>query len=249
MLRVTIIFSLAIFFFSPFFGNMLFAKESRLNARQQRYEMLRQSSRSKRSKKTVSSKTEPTRRNKNSTDKKLLVTTTFVQLEQFSFSIPSQWQQITDKTQLPEKLEALCIGQTHITLTPTITIASEKTKLSLDDYINVILDYHRREENTIECSLFTALESKSGIFKVIKAEKLTGFGETAFVQAVLIRNRTAYIFTGICLKEDIADLSNAFLTCVYSFKLNTQEHNGDSIENTFTEVFDKLREEHNTEDE
>ncbi|WP_100934021.1 hypothetical protein [Candidatus Chlamydia corallus] len=149
----------------------------------------------------------------------------------YSIRTPSFWQCIDDKTQLPEKLDVLLIGKGKGTLTPTINIAQEITSKSSKEYIEEILAYHKANEMTLECGIFTQIQSPSGEFTIIKTEKNSSWGRVFCLQATTVINHTAYIFTSTATLDDYPELSLTFLKIVSSFQINggKEAASGDAI--------------------
>ncbi|SPN73252.1 hypothetical protein C10C_0065 [Chlamydia serpentis] len=151
--------------------------------------------------------------------------------ENYSVNIPSFWQCIDDKTQLPEKLDVLFIGKGKGNLTPTINIAQEITGKSSQEYIEEVLAYHKANEMTLESEIFTQIDSPNGKFSIIKTEKNSSWGRVFCLQATAVINHTAYIFTSTATLDDYAELSFIFLKVVSSFQINGGKEavSGDAI--------------------
>ena len=165
--------------------------------------------------------------------KKNKPTTTWVTYSnsKYSFLIPNTWQCIDDKTQLPEKLDALFIGKGTGGLTPTMNSSHEIIRKTEEAYIQEILDYHRANEMTLESSIFTHIQAASGKFTIIKTEKNTSWGRVFCLQGVSVIDHTAYILTSTSTIEDYPNVSLALLKAASSFKLSEKEEavRGDSI--------------------
>ncbi|WP_375793134.1 hypothetical protein O1W69_03235 [Chlamydia sp. 12-01] len=150
--------------------------------------------------------------------------------DEYSIRIPSNWQCINDKTQLPEKLDVVFIGQGMGSLTPTINISQEITSKKQPEYIEEILAYHKANEMTLESSVFTHIQSTNGEFTIIKTEKNSSWGKVFCLQGVAVINHKAYIFTSTATLDDYPNVSLVFLKTVSSFKLSAKEAaSGDTI--------------------
>ncbi|WP_348662869.1 hypothetical protein [Chlamydia vaughanii] len=150
---------------------------------------------------------------------------------EYTIQIPSNWQGINDKTQLPEKLDVVFIGTGGVgSLTPTINISQEITSKNQLEYIDEVLTYHKANEMTLESTVFTHIQSPSGEFTIIKTEKNSSWGKVFCLQGVSIINHTAYIFTSTATLEDYPNVSLVFLKTVSSFRLSEKESvSGDAI--------------------
>lgn len=248
MFRVTIISLFTTFIFHSTFPQsaLLYAK----TIRQERYEIKRRSRLSNNSTDNPEKLSSTKKKSPHSSRsrRKSAPASQIVLLENFSFSLPCSWQQITEKTEIPEKLEAVCIGPGGYNLTPTVTVAYEQTQLTSKEYLDEILSYHSQEENSIHCTLFTTIESQEGPFNVLKVEKITNFGEVALLQAVLIKKNSVYIFTGTSLKEHVEILSKTFVQCVNTFKVALVNqginHSQDRVEETILKAFEAYQADH-----
>ncbi|AHK63324.1 hypothetical protein [Chlamydia avium] len=150
--------------------------------------------------------------------------------EEYSIQIPSNWQGINDKTQLPDKLDVVFIGKGSGSLTPTINISQEITAKSQPEYIEEILTYHKSNDMTLDSSVFAHIKSPSGEFTIIKTEKNSSWGKVFCLQGVSVINHTAYIFTSTATLDDYPAVSLIFLKTVASFKLSNKETmSGDAI--------------------
>lgn len=150
--------------------------------------------------------------------------------DNYSFCIPSTWQCINDKSQLPEKLDAIFIGQGRGGLTPTINIAQELTNKTSSEYLEEVLAYHKGSESTLESSIFTQIQAHNATFHLLKTEKNTSWGKVYCLQAISILHHTAYIITSTSTQDDYPEVSVHFLKAVASFKLSEKmEAQGDAV--------------------
>ncbi|AAP05429.1 hypothetical protein [Chlamydia caviae] len=178
----------------------------------------------------VPHKTNKNRRTRQEEKAKHLISWVSYSGDEYSIRIPSNWQCINDKTQLPEKLDVVFIGQGTGSLTPTINIAQEITSNNQSAYIEEILTYHKSNEMTLESSVFTHLQAANGEFTIIKTEKNSSWGKVFCLQGVAVINHKAYIFTSTATLDDYPNVSLIFLKTVSSFKLSAKEAaSGDAI--------------------
>lgn len=150
--------------------------------------------------------------------------------ESYSCCTPETWQCINDKTQLPEKLDVIFIGQGRGGLTPTINIAQELTNKTTAEYLDEVLTYHKSSDTTLESSIFTQIQAQNATFHLLKTEKSTSWGKVYCLQAIAIVHHTAYIITSTSTQDDYPDISVYFLKTVSSFKLSEKmEAQGDTV--------------------
>ncbi|SYX09154.1 hypothetical protein C834K_0707 [Chlamydia poikilotherma] len=178
----------------------------------------------------VAKKANKNRRTTKTEEAKHLVSWISYSSDAYSIRIPNNWQCINDKTQLPEKLDVVFIGQGIGSLTPTINISQEITSKNQTEYIGEILAYHKANEMTLESSVFTHIQSANGEFTIIKTEKNSSWGKVFCLQGVAVINHKAYIFTSTATLDDYPNVSLIFLKTVSSFKISAKEAtSGDAI--------------------
>ena len=159
----------------------------------------------------------------------------------YTINYPETWQCIDDKTQLPEKLDAVFIGRGIGQLTPTINLAQEITSKGISEYVEEVLTYHKTQDTTLESSIFTHIQSQSGEFTIIKTEKNSSWGRVYCLQAIAVLNHTAYILTSTTTLADYPELSLIFFKAVASFSLEASKiPSGDAI---LEEALKKFKEE------
>ncbi|QXE26949.1 hypothetical protein [Chlamydia buteonis] len=170
------------------------------------------------------------RRTTQQTKEKSLISWVAYSTDEYTIRIPNNWQCINDKTQLPEKLDVVFIGQGTGSLTPTINISQEIISKNQPEYIEEILAYHKANDMTLESSVFTHIQSLNGEFTIIKTEKNSSWGKVFCLQGVAVINHKAFIFTSTATLDDYPNVSLIFLKTVSSFKLSEKEAtSGDTI--------------------
>ncbi|WP_139414506.1 hypothetical protein [Chlamydia abortus] len=178
----------------------------------------------------VTKRAHKSRRTTQQTKEKSLVSWVTYSTDEYTIRIPSNWQCINDKTQLPEKLDVVFIGQGTGSLTPTINVSQEIISKHQPEYIEEILAYHKANDMTLESSVFTHIQSLNGEFTIIKTEKNSSWGKVFCLQGVAVINHKAYIFTSTATLDDYPNVSLIFLKTVSSFRLSEKEAtSGDMI--------------------
>ncbi|AGE75262.1 hypothetical protein AO9_03520 [Chlamydia psittaci Mat116] len=178
----------------------------------------------------VAKRAHKSRRTTQQTKEKSSISWVTYSTDEYTIRIPNNWQCINDKTQLPEKLDVVFIGQGTGSLTPTINISQEIISKNQPEYIEEILAYHKANDMTLESSVFTHIQSLHGEFTIIKTEKNSSWGRVFCLQGVAVINHKAYIFTSTATLDDYPNVSLIFLKTVSSFKLSEKEAtSGDTI--------------------
>jgi len=136
----------------------------------------------------------------------------------FFLTAPKKWQCIAEKEALPTKVMAIYIGSGKKGFTPSINVATEETEVALGDYINLAKRHHESQIDTT-CYNLGSLETTSGNVELLQIDKKTQWGEVRFLQATLIKEKTAYVLTATCLEEEYAEYYPQFLQAFQSFNI------------------------------
>lgn len=131
---------------------------------------------------------------------------------------PKGWECIKDPEQLPQKIRMIYIGTGKGQFTPSINLASEETVLKMDEYLALAKSYHEGQGNT-QCKSLGTIETKAGKANLLQIDRKAQWGNVRFIQAVLIRERMAYVITATCLQEEFASLSSHFFKAIQSFAI------------------------------
>lgn len=137
----------------------------------------------------------------------------------FSMAAPKGWQCISDKAQLPAKVQMVYIGTGKGQFTPSINLATEETSLGLEEYVKVARSYHESQGET-SCHSLGSLQTPAGKAIVIQIDRNTQWGPVRFVQAALINNGNAYVITATCLLEDFNAFAAQFFKAIQTFTIN-----------------------------
>lgn len=138
----------------------------------------------------------------------------------FSFAPPKGWQCIDDKTQLPAKVEIVYIGTGKAGFTPSLNLAKEETKLSLEEYTNLAKSYHESHPQT-KCNVLGSIETKAGVAHILQIDRITQWGPVRFLQASVIRQGIAYVMTATCLEKEFASNYPHFFNAIQTLEIYT----------------------------
>jgi len=134
---------------------------------------------------------------------------------------PKGWDSISDPEQLPEKVCMIYIGTGKGQFSPSINLAYEETTLYPDEYMALAKSYHEGQGDT-RCKQLGTIDTKAGKANLLQIDRNTQWGNVRFIQAVVLREKTAYVITATCLQEDFAALSAQLFKSIQTFSVNTQ---------------------------
>ncbi len=141
--------------------------------------------------------------------------------EELSIDPPSGWECIQDATQLPKTVRLVYIGAEKGTFTPSINIAAEETTMHIEEYVILAKSYHESEGDT-RCSRMGTLETNEGTAHLLQIERPSQWGIIRFIQAILIKNGTAYLITATCLQNEFNSFSSKFFNSIRSFTVQEE---------------------------
>jgi hypothetical protein len=141
-----------------------------------------------------------------------------LQAESFSIVPPKGWDCINDPAQLPQKVTVIYIGAGKTQFTPSINLAIEPTTLQPEEYLSLAKTYHQAQGDT-RCKPLGMVDTKAGKAHLLQIDRPTQLGKVRFIQAVLVRDQTAYVVTATCLQDEFASLSSLIFKSIQSFSI------------------------------
>lgn len=138
--------------------------------------------------------------------------------ETFSIVPPKGWDCINDPEQLPQKVSVIYIGAGKTQFTPSINLASEETSLQPEEYLALAKSYHQGQGDT-RCKQLGTVDTKAGKAQLLQIDRQTQWGDVRFIQAVLVRDKKAYVVTATCLQEEFSFLSPQIFKSIQSFAI------------------------------
>ncbi|MCH9627059.1 MAG: hypothetical protein S4CHLAM2_06930 [Chlamydiales bacterium] len=132
---------------------------------------------------------------------------------------PKGWECINDPDQLPQKVCRLYVGTGKSQFSPSINIACEETTMLSDEYLALAKSYHEGEGDT-RCRPLGKVKTQAGQADLLQIDRSTQWGNVRFLQAVVVRDHTAYVITATCLQQEFASLSPQLLKSIQSFELH-----------------------------
>lgn len=143
----------------------------------------------------------------------LFFVTSLCDAETISFIAPKGWQCISNKEELPAKVEIVYIGSGKGGFTPSINLAREETPLSLVDYTKLAKSYHESHGGT-RCIELGSIDSQAGSASILQIDRPTQWGQVRFLQGLVLKEKTAYVMTATCLQEEFTVLYPQFIKAI-----------------------------------
>lgn len=133
------------------------------------------------------------------------------------FQPPSGWQ-MADPTTLSPHVQALFMGKPENNFCPTINLALEKIDTNLKEYFKSVKEFHRSnpEETWRDLGKFSF---QCGEGRLTEITSPSPVGEIKMLQALFVKNKTAYVITAAALKSDFSKHQNQMIQAIRSLKI------------------------------
>lgn len=141
-----------------------------------------------------------------------------LQAEEFAYFVPPQDWKVIDTTSSEPTVRLSFIGKAYKQRAPVINLATEKTSVSLKEYISIIQANCKADPNR-EWQDLGAFSTPAGEGRLMEISFKKE--ESRQLQLVVIKNNTAYVVTTCCSKETFAELSQTFYSSLKSFTLTS----------------------------
>ncbi len=157
-----------------------------------------------------------------------------------NFIPPKDWQTV-NKKELPDKVITLVKGEGKYELPPSLNLAIEHVGMSLKQYIETVRDVHLSHGNTTWKKLGT-LQTNAGPATLTQLERTSGWGKMRMIQAILMRNNTAYILTATALANEFPKFYKEFFQAIQSLTISEEIFPGLSnerlqrLQNTYSAI-------------
>lgn len=131
------------------------------------------------------------------------------------FTPPASWQACKPKDS-SNYVQVGFVGQGSGLYAPSLTLATEPVDCSLQDYVKAVKAIHL-EEPTNKWHDLGSIQAKGAKGKLIQITSPSPYGETAVLQALFVKDETAYVITAGVLKEDLVQCKDDILAAFRSF--------------------------------
>lgn len=133
------------------------------------------------------------------------------------FLPPTNWQAATPST-LSSYVQIGFIGKGASEFRPSVNFATEAVDVSLKQYVKAVKKIHAEEVNTSWRDLGKFM-MQAGEGRLTEMTSASPWGEVKILQALFVKDGTAYIITGAALKQEFEQFQLDFLKTFRSFSL------------------------------
>ena len=136
--------------------------------------------------------------------------------EPFCYFVPPKGWKMIEPSQLSSTTLIAFVAPSHEPFRASINLGSEKTNVSLQDYIEAVKKrFSSKREH--EWKSLGYIKTQAGNAHLSSVETKHGFGQTTSLQAILSIDNTIYVMTALSLKEDFSSYYPVFLKTFESF--------------------------------
>lgn len=125
------------------------------------------------------------------------------------FFIPPKGWEIGNPEKLSPRVHIAFLGKSSSGLPPSVNLATEPVKISLEAYVEAVRKKHAADPNSRWRDLGT-LKTSMGMGKLTEIESPTKVGKARIVQLIVVKDEIAYILTGAALKEEFSKYYKTF---------------------------------------
>jgi hypothetical protein len=133
------------------------------------------------------------------------------------FQPPAEWELVHPK-QHTGHVQVGFVGKTSTQFRPSINLATEKVDVSLKEYVKSVRQLHLEENGTSWRDL-GKFSMKAGFGRLTEITNSCAWGEVKMLQALFVKEGTAYILTAAALKEDMIRYQRDFLRTLQSLQI------------------------------
>lgn len=133
------------------------------------------------------------------------------------FVPPVNWEAATPKS-LSSYVQIGFVGKSSSEFCPSINLATEEVDVPLNQYVKAVKKIHAEEANTSWRDLGKFM-MQAGEGRLTEITTSSPWGDVKILQALFVKDHTAYILTGASLKQEFAQFQNDFLKTFRSLSL------------------------------
>ncbi|MFA6118659.1 MAG: hypothetical protein WCT85_00035 [Parachlamydiales bacterium] len=152
----------------------------------------------------------------------LLISFIFIQFsyaeEKTAFFIcPGSWQIVNPK-EYGKYIKISFVKNQKTLIRPSINLAIEHTKLSLDEYTEAAKNNHIADLNT-KFEILDKINLKQGLACICRIDKNSNSIDFDMLQMIFIKDSLAFIMTGACKKNEMIENYKSFMNIFLSFQI------------------------------
>lgn len=133
------------------------------------------------------------------------------------FQPPAGWEIAQSKQRSPYIYIGF-FGPSSSQFRPSLNLATEEIDVSLKEYVQAVLEIHRSDRN-VQCRNLGTFAMQGGEGKLLEITHRNGWGVSKLLQAILVKEKTAYILTASASNDDFAHLKESILQSMRSFQI------------------------------
>ena len=145
----------------------------------------------------------------------LCVFQTLLFSEEVCFFLPPEGWQAARPQGLSEYVEIGFVGKSSESFSPSISLAKEGIDCGLKEYVQAVKEIHLAEANTQYRDL-GPFAMKGGKGRLIQLSNPSTWGDLTLFQAILVKDKMAYILTASMLKQEMASLQKEVIASLQS---------------------------------
>lgn len=135
------------------------------------------------------------------------------------FTPPQGWK-LANPDELPPNVKVMVVGSGSLTLSPSISLATEDSNKTLAEYLKIV-----KEINASKGAKWINLgkiQTQAGEANLSQVDSLTKWGTIRMMHVILAKNGTIYILTAAALKEEFPQYKTTFLESLRSLRFNSE---------------------------
>ena len=136
------------------------------------------------------------------------------------FFIPTQGWKIAHPDMLSPRVRICFLGASSKGFAPSINLATEPVKISLEAYVNIVRKSYLENPNNRWRDL-GKFKTPLGEGRLTELESPTKVGISRIVQLIIIKDNTAYILTAGALKEEFSKYYQTFDQVFHSLQMTS----------------------------
>ena len=134
------------------------------------------------------------------------------------FTPPENWK-CADPKNLSEYVQIGFIGKGNSSFNPSINFATEKTDISLSEYVKAIKNAHKNQKNVVVREMGKIKTQINVETILIEINKKSPFGDIRLLQTITKKDDDIFILTGSVLKDEFLKFKDSFFQAFKSLKL------------------------------
>lgn len=132
------------------------------------------------------------------------------------YTPPEGWQPSRPKNMT--KVEIGFVGKGSGEFNPSMNLVSEQVTCTLKEYVKAVKGVHVKEANTTWRDL-GEFEMKGGLGRLTEVRKKTPSSDLVLLQAILLKETTAYILTAAVAKKDFLPFHKEIVNSLRSLEI------------------------------